>query len=162
MALNLRTMFYSKRYNENWKGVYEKDIRGSVSKSVFNNSTTPNVRRANPIKHWRKQSSSGGVHSKLHIMNDINRPGGVTTSDTDPCLQGTKVVLDNHLSKNVSCCDYAPKKALKLTRHHVDNRDFKYGNNDLDCDSCSNSNRYYYHSGSYLERKKNRILRNKT
>ena len=159
MALNLRTMYYSKRYNENWKGTYEKDIRGSISKSVYNTSTVPNVRSANPIKHWRRQSTSGGVHSKLHVMNYINRPGGVTISDTDPCLQGTKVVLDNHLSKNVDCCDYTQKKALKLTRHHVDNSSFKYGNNNLDGDTCDNSNRYYYHSGSYLERKKNRILR---
>ena len=159
MALNLRTMYYSKRYNENWKGTYDKDVRGSISKSVYNSYSVPNVRRANPIKHWRRQYSSSGVNSKLYVMNDINRPGGVNTSIADPCAKGTKVILDNYLSKNVNCCDYAPKKAIKLTRHHVDNFSFKYGNNNLDCDSCDNSNRYYYHSGSYLERKKNRILR---
>lgn len=159
MALNLRTMYYSKRYNENWKGIYDKDVRGSISKSVYNTYSVPNVRRANPIKHWRRQYSSSGVNSKLYVMNDINRPGGVNTSTADPCAKGTKIVLDNYLSRNVNCCDYTPKKAIKLTRHHVDNFSFKYGNNNLDCDSCDNSNRYYYHSGSYLERKKNRILR---
>ena len=52
-------------------------------------------------------------------------------------------------------------KALQLTRHYTKgiNQSIKYGNNDLKSNEChDNSNRYYHHTGSYLERKKQRIL----
>ena len=159
MALNLRTMFYTKRTGANWKGTYENNVQGSLPKLVYNNYTSGNVRRANPIRHWRKQSSSDGTYSRIGLLNDINKPGHVVHSTNDPCNENRKVIVESTLSKDTGCCSNEQKKAVMLTRQYADNRNFKYGNNDLDCDSCDNSNRYYYHSGSYLERKKNRILR---
>ena len=47
---------------------------------------------------------------------------------TNPNYLPEKSVLDkaiDYLSKNVNCCDYAPTKAIKLTRQHVDNFSFK-------------------------------------
>ena len=161
MAINLRSMFYSRRSNENWKGNYVNPIKGSVAKMVHNSFTTPNVRRANPMKHWRKQSSSSGLHSKLNLMNEINKPGGVVVSSVDRCDIKKTVIMDDHLSKNTGCCNYEQNKALQLTRHYTKgiNQNIKYGNNDLKSNEChDNSNRYYHHTGSYLERKKQRIL----
>ena len=58
MATNLRYMFYKKRVNNKWKGEYSEKVQGSVSNLLYNDYSVPNVRRANPIRHWRRQGSS--------------------------------------------------------------------------------------------------------
>ena len=40
MALNLRSMFYTKRSGANWKGSYETNVQGSLPKLVYNNYTS--------------------------------------------------------------------------------------------------------------------------
>tara|TARA_Y100000816_G_scaffold291607_1_gene283495 strand:+ start:177 stop:782 length:606 start_codon:yes stop_codon:yes gene_type:complete len=158
MALNLRTMLYTKRSRENWKGTYEKNVQGSLPKLVYNNYTSGNIRSANPIRHWRKQSSSGGTYSRIGLLNDINKPGHVVYSTNDPCNDNRKIIVESTLSKDTGCCSNEQKKAIMLTRHHTNNNTLKYGNNNIDC-SCDNEYRYYHDSRSYLQRKKDLVLR---
>lgn len=162
MPLNMRKMFYSRRTNENWKDYDNVKVSGGVSNMVYNTYETPNNFKANPIKHWRRQSSSGST-SKMNLINEINKPGGATTSKVNRCPDKTPLQLDYRLSKDSGCCDYQQKKAIQLTRHYTKgiNDNIKYGNNNLnssDC-YCDNSMRYYHHSGSYLERKKQRVFK---
>jgi|TARA_B100001057_G_C22773106_1_gene920443 hypothetical protein len=162
MATNLRYMFYKKRVNNKWKGEYSEKVQGSVSNLLYNDYSVPNVRRANPIRHWRRQGSSSGKKSKLNLISEINKPGNVITSTVNRCPMKSPVELDYRLSKNTGCCSYEQKKAVQLTRHYVKgiNENIKYGNNNLNSDCyCDNSDRYYHHTGSYLERKKQRIFK---
>ena len=158
----MRKMFYSRRTNENWKDYDNVKVSGGVSNMVYNTYETPNNFKANPIKHWRRQSSSGST-SKMNLINEINKPSGATTSKVNRCPDKTPLQLDYRLSKDSGCCDYQQKKAIQLTRHYTKgiNDNIKYGNNNLnssDC-YCDNSMRYYHHSGSYLERKNNVYLK---
>lgn len=160
MAINLRYVFYKTRANEKWKGVYEEKVQGSISNTVYNDYSIPNIRSANPIRHWRKQYSSSGVNSRLNLLSEINKPGNVTTSTKNRCPSKTSLQLDYRLSKNTGCCSYEQKKAVQRTKQYVKgiNNTIKYGNNDLSGCWCDNSARYYHHTGSYLERKKQRIF----
>ena len=163
MPLNMRSMYYTTRASEKWKGYDEVQLNGSVSNVVYNNYDTPNVRKANPMKHWRRQYSSGSaMRSKL--ISEINKPGGTTVSSVNRCPEKSPLQLDYRLSKDRGCCNNEQNKALQLTRHYTKgiNENIKYGNNSLtktDCLSCDNSMRYYHHSSSYLERKKQRVFK---
>ena len=162
MAINLRSMYYSRRSGSNWKGSYQETVQGSLPKLVYNNHNISNTRRANPIRHWRKQSSPNGTYSNIHLMSEFEKPGHVNQSTVNQCNDSRKIVVESTLSKNSGCCSNQQTKALKLLRpgHGLGNTTFKYGNNAIDCDcTASVSNRYYHDSRNYLQRKKDKILR---
>jgi hypothetical protein len=92
-------LFTTRQKYISWKGTAQNEIVPTMSKYDPDNQV-PNVRRANPIKHYRKQlNATSGSGTRGGSVGDMEKPGGsVYLNDLSCCqLSGPSTTIKTYV-----------------------------------------------------------------